>query len=189
MCGSDRRTLPEQETPMPRPARLRSLRRTAAAPGPGRTGRVRLVGGVASVLAASAVTLVPATAAQAVSRQAKLTVATSYTQPTAASRAAWTAARRNQASVAAYRFDWSTDFCSDSPDQPFGFDFRLPCARHDFGYRNFKALNAFNSTSKARIDSAFYVDMRAVCAHYSAPVATTCNGIARTYYQAVRTFG
>ena len=42
-----------------------------------------------------------------------------------------------------YGFDWSTDYCSASPDQPLGFDFRLSCWRHDFGYRNYKAVGAF----------------------------------------------
>lgn len=39
--------------------------------------------------------------------------------------------------------DWSSDGCSSSPDNPFGFDFLNSCYRHDFGYRNFKAQARF----------------------------------------------
>jgi hypothetical protein len=35
--------------------------------------------------------------------------------------------------------DWTSDGCSSSPDNPFGFDFLNSCYRHDFAYRNFKA--------------------------------------------------
>jgi len=32
--------------------------------------------------------------------------------------------------------DWTSDGCSSSPDNPFGFNFIEECHRHDFGYRN-----------------------------------------------------
>jgi phospholipase A2-like protein len=86
-------------------------------------------------------------------------------------------------------FDWSTDFCSNSPDKPLGFDFTGPCRRHDFNYRNFKATGIFTSTNRLTIDNAFLADMRAVCKPYSFLVEASCNGIADTYYSAVRTFG
>jgi phospholipase A2-like protein len=57
---------------------------------------------------------------------------------TAASYNAWNSARQNQSAWSAYAFDWSTDYCSSSPDQPLGFDFRIPCWHHDFGYRNYR---------------------------------------------------
>lgn len=71
---------------------------------------------------------------------------------------------------------------------PFGFDYRLPCQRHDWGYRNFHALGVF-SANKARMDWAFYVDMRAVCARYRFSLRTLCDATAWTYYEAVRLFG
>ncbi len=74
------------------------------------------------------------------------------------------------------------------PDNPFGFPFQNSCARHDFGYRNYKAAGTF-SANKARIDSAFYEDLKRVCARYSGATKTSCNSTAWTYYQAVKIFG
>ncbi|WP_084962072.1 phospholipase [Thermoactinospora rubra] len=126
--------------------------------------------------------------AYAVTLEQKLAALSSFTQPTSASFSSWRSAWENQAAWADYAFDWSTDLCSSSPDQPLGFDFRMPCRRHDFGYRNYKAVNRFPE-NKARVDDAFYFDMRQVCARYSGASRSTCNSVAWTYYQAVRQFG
>ncbi|MFD7437633.1 phospholipase [Streptomyces sp. NPDC059861] len=115
-------------------------------------------------------------------------VLSSWTQTSASSYNAWTAARANQGAWAAYGFDWSTDYCSTSPDNPFGFPFSTSCARHDFGYRNYKAAGSF-SANKDRLDSAFYEDLKRVCNGYSGATKTACNSTAWTYYQAVRAFG
>lgn len=130
----------------------------------------------------------PPVQAHSVPLKRKLAVLLSFTRPTKASAAKWRAAWRNRAAWAAYGFDWSSDLCSASPDRPLGFDFRLACRRHDFGYRNYKALKRFR-THKARIDRAFHFDMKQVCAAYDRPARTTCRSIAWLYYQAVRTFG
>ncbi|MFJ8228553.1 phospholipase [Streptomyces sp. NPDC094448] len=111
-----------------------------------------------------------------------------WTQTSASSYNSWSAARGNQGAWSAYRFDWSTDYCSSSPDNPFGFPFRNSCARHDFGYRNYKAAGSF-SAHKARLDSAFYEDLKRVCAGYGGAAKVTCNSTAWTYYQAVRALG
>ncbi|MEU7860094.1 phospholipase [Nonomuraea sp. NPDC049141] len=126
--------------------------------------------------------------AYAVTLEQKLAALSGFSQPTAASAASWRAAWQNQAAWADYAFDWSTDLCSSSPDQPLGFDFRMPCRRHDFGYRNYKAVSQFPA-NKDRIDSAFYFDMKQVCAGYSGLSKSTCDGLAWTYYQAVKQFG
>jgi hypothetical protein len=126
--------------------------------------------------------------AHAVTLDQKLALLSSFTQPTSASQAAWAWGRSNQSAYAAYGLDWSTDYCSDSPDQPLGFDFRMPCARHDFGYRNYKAVNLFLA-NKDRIDNAFYFDLRVKCATYSWVVRPACYSLAWTYYQAVHDFG
>lgn len=126
--------------------------------------------------------------AHAVTPEQKLAALSSFTQPNSASAATWRAAWQDQAAWAEYAFDWSTDLCSSSPDKPLGFDFRMPCRRHDFGYRNYKAMNLFPA-NKPRIDDAFYFDMRQVCAGYSGLAKSTCNGLAWTYYQAVKEFG
>ncbi|GAB3797499.1 phospholipase [Micromonospora zhanjiangensis] len=118
----------------------------------------------------------------------KPAVLSSWTQTTASSFTSWNAARGNQSAWAAYAFDWSTDYCSSSPDNPLGFNFKLSCARHDFGYRNYKAAGQFGG-AKARLDSAFYEDLKRVCATYNAVVRPACLSLAWTYYQAVKNFG
>ena len=144
-----------------------------------------------TTLAASAVSVatlvVLAPAAQAAPAD-KPQVLSSWTQTSASSYNAWVSARNNQSAWAAYGFDWSTDYCSSSPDNPFGFPFQTSCARHDFGYRNYTALGTF-SANKSRLDSAFYEDLKRVCAGYSGASNTACNSTAWTYYQAVKAFG
>lgn len=126
--------------------------------------------------------------ANAVTLEEKLAVMSSWTQTSVTSYNAWNTARQNQGAWAAYGFDWSTDFCSSSPDNPLGFDFRLACWRHDFGYRNYKAVGLFTA-NKPRLDDAFYADMKRKCATYSVFVQPSCYSLAWTYYQAVKAFG
>jgi len=118
----------------------------------------------------------------------KAAVLYSWTQTDVTSYNAFFAARANQGAWAAYAFDWSTDYCSSSPDNPFGFPFDRSCVRHDFGYRNYKAMGTF-SANKSRIDSAFYADLKRVCARYTWAVKASCDSLAWTYYNAVRVFG
>ncbi|WP_327174368.1 phospholipase [Streptomyces sp. NBC_01335] len=131
--------------------------------------------------------LLPAASASAAPAD-KPQVLSSWTQTSASSYNSWNAARTNQGAWAAYGFDWSTDYCSTSPDNPFGFPFQTACARHDFGYRNYKAAGTF-SANKARLDSALYADLKRVCAAYSGATLTSCNATAWTYYHAVDIFG
>lgn len=126
--------------------------------------------------------------AAAATRAEKLTVLSSWTQTSASSYAAWNDARLNRGRWAHYGFDWSTNYCTASPDNPLGFNFRLPCQRHDFGYRNYRALGAF-SANKARVDNAFYADLKRVCATYSSVLRPACYSLAWTYYSAVHVFG
>ncbi|MFE9767488.1 phospholipase [Streptomyces sp. NPDC005808] len=146
---------------------------------------------VAAGLAASTMALITvvgtATAADAAPAD-KPQVLSNWTQTSASSYNTWTAARANQAAWSAYAFDWSTDYCSSSPDNPFGFPFSTSCARHDFGYRNYKAAGTFD-TNKPRLDSAFYEDLKRVCLNYSGATKTSCDSTAWTYYQAVKLFG
>ena len=151
--------------------------------------RRRSLASLATALLISLLALVGmAQPAAAVTMDQKLAVLSSWTQTSASSYSAWLSARNNQAAWVAYGFDWSTDYCSDSPDNPLGFDFRLSCARHDFGYRNYKAVGRFPA-NKPRVDSAFYEDLKRKCATYSIVVRPACYSLAWTYYQAVRTFG
>ncbi|WP_369178908.1 phospholipase [Streptomyces mutabilis] len=147
--------------------------------------------GLATGLAASvmALTAVFATATTADAAPAdKSRVLASWTQTSASSYNAWAAARANQSAWAAYGFDWTTDYCSSSPDDPFGFPFSNSCARHDFGYRNYKDAGTFGA-NKSRLDSAFHEDLKRVCARYTGATKTGCNSTAWTYYQAVKAFG
>lgn len=147
----------------------------------------RLAAGLAASTLALITVVGTATAADAVPAD-KSQVLSNWTQTSASSYNTWNAARANQAAWAAYEFDWSTDYCSSSPDNPFGFPFATSCARHDFGYRNYKAAGTF-STNKSRLDSAFYEDLKRVCLNYSGATKTSCDGTAWTYYQAVKVFG
>jgi hypothetical protein len=142
-------------------------------------------------LAAAAVTAATlfATASSATAVPAdKASVLSSWTQTSASSYNAWSSAEANRGAWSAYAFNWSTDYCSSSPDNPFGFPFEKSCQRHDFGYRNYKEMGTF-SANKSRIDSAFYEDLKRVCARYSGATKTSCDGLAWTYYQAVKNLG
>ncbi|MFC4008542.1 phospholipase [Nonomuraea purpurea] len=131
---------------------------------------------------------IAAPAHAAVTVEQKLAALSQFSQSTSASASAWRSAWQNQGAWADYTFDWSTDLCSSSPDQPLGFDFRMSCRRHDFGYRNYKAVSQFPA-NKDRIDNAFHFDMLQVCNGYSGVSKATCEGLAWTYYQAVKQFG
>lgn len=146
---------------------------------------------LATALTASTLSLVSVLGAASSADAApadKPQVLASWTQTSASSYNAWVTARDNRSAWSAYAFDWSTDYCSSSPDNPFGFPFSTSCARHDFGYRNYKALGTF-SANKSRLDSAFYEDLKRVCAHYGGATKSACNSTAWTYYQAVKAFG
>ncbi|MEU8571088.1 phospholipase [Streptomyces pathocidini] len=118
----------------------------------------------------------------------KARVLASWTQASDNSYGLWAAARGNRAEWEGYGFDWSTDYCSGAPDIPFGFDFRQSCARHDFGYRNYKAAGGF-AANKQRLDEAFFVDLRRVCNRTTTGSRALCESTAWMYYQAVRNFG
>ncbi|MBM3729224.1 MAG: hypothetical protein FJW44_00150 [Actinobacteria bacterium] len=86
--------------------------------------------------------------------------------------------------------DWSTDYCS----APFvgnagrSFNFRLPCQRHDFGYRNLKIIGAFTEENRKRVDDRFLADMRTTCAPREVTQRYKCYLWADTFYVAVRIF-
>jgi hypothetical protein len=139
-------------------------------------------------LVSAVLVLTFASPAAAVTTQQKLDALWAFSQTDVGSYNSWLSARNNQAAWADYAFNWSTDYCSDSPDNPLGFNFTLSCARHDFGYRNYKEMGQF-SANKSRIDSAFYADLKRKCATYNWAVRPACYSLAWTYYQAVSVFG
>ncbi|WP_305784928.1 phospholipase [Symbioplanes lichenis] len=141
---------------------------------------------LATVLTAAALLLAPAAAGAAAPTKAQVLL--SWTQTTATSTQAWNAARLDRGPWESYGFDWTTDYCSSSPDNPLGFDFTLSCWHHDFGYRNYKDLGTFDA-NKARLDDMFYADLKRECATYSVSVQAACYSLAWIYYQAVSIFG
>jgi len=82
------------------------------------------------------------------------------------------------------QLDWSSDGCSNSPDNPFGFNLVKACYRHDFGYRNYKRQGRFTEGNRLTIDNKFKSDMYEICNGNWA-----CNRFADVYYAAVRQFG
>jgi hypothetical protein len=51
--------------------------------------------------------------------------------------------------------NWASDGCTDSPDNPLGFNFEPACYRHDFGYTNYRAQSRFTKAAKSSIDKNF----------------------------------
>jgi hypothetical protein len=94
-------------------------------------------------------------------------------------------------------YDWSTDFCSAPLVGNTGrsFNFTDSCRRHDFGYRNLHLLerryggDAWNDSSRKRVDRQFLADMRSHCKHRSWWDEPTCFAWAQTFYTAVRLAG
>jgi Prokaryotic phospholipase A2 len=148
----------------------------------------RLAASLAAVAVSAVTALALASPAQAAVPSDKAQVLSNFTQTTVGSYNSWLAADNNQGAWSAYAFDWSTDFCSDSPDNPLGFPFKTACARHDFGYRNFKDIGTFDA-NKSRLDSMLYSDLERVCDNYSGATGAACDATAWTYYQAVKAFG
>ncbi|KAG5955029.1 hypothetical protein E4U58_007301 [Claviceps cyperi] len=76
---------------------------------------------------------------------------------------------------------WTTDGCTDAPDNPFGFKFEPACYRHDFGYNNYRPQHRFTKANKKKIDLNFRDE--------GVRGAWACRALANVYYLAVRAFG
>ena len=95
-------------------------------------------------------------------------------------------------------YDWSSDLCS-APlvgNTGLSFDFRSPCRRHDFGYRNLRLLDRrysdgryWTAANRLRVDGQFLADMKAHCRTRSLLLQTQCYSWAHTFYLAVRVAG
>lgn len=143
---------------------------------------------VMSLAVVATAVLALASPAAAVTAEQKLAALSDFTQTSVGSYNAWNSARNNQAAWTDYQLNWSTDYCSMSPDNPLGFDFKMSCWRHDFGYRNYRDMAQFDP-NKSRLDSAFYEDLKRKCATYNVFVRPACTSLAWTYYNAVKVFG
>lgn len=87
--------------------------------------------------------------------------------------------------------DWTTDYCSAPLVGNTGrsFNFRTPCQRHDFAYRNMKLLGTLGEANRRRVDEQFLSDMRSTCTSRPITQKFNCLAWAETFYAAVRTFG
>lgn len=168
-----------------------------------------LISGAVPALADSSASASPVSvqATASVTKSQKLTKLSTLTQTSATSQNAWFKAlgqhRTHNQAIAKYNFNWSTNYCSSSPNTiPGGYDFKLPCYRHDFGYRNYKKLvgNAkFKRSYKLRIDQGLHADLNRECARkfwddpYTPAMRRTlknkCYSTATDYYIAVRASG
>jgi len=86
---------------------------------------------------------------------------------------------------------WESDGCSAPVLGSGPFDFSLACYRHDFGWRNLKAIHAdevpvWTVGNKDRVDAGFLWDMRTRCSSLSPISRIGCDTTARVYYTAVR---
>ncbi|HWJ98578.1 MAG TPA: phospholipase A2 [Acidimicrobiales bacterium] len=100
----------------------------------------------------------------------------------------WLAASPSRLDSAAARsrpWDVSTDLCSFAPDSGPSFDFRIPCIRHDFAWRNLKRLGRSTRARRLAASEQFLRDMQSTCAHRSLVSRTACRSMAATYFQAV----
>jgi hypothetical protein len=95
--------------------------------------------------------------------------------------------------VRAHRFDATTDGCS-APllgSRGRSFNFRLPCERHDFAYRNYLHLAgrggpAWDAALRAAIDDQFQRDLQSVCSLRRGSFRLRCDAWVIVYFHAVR---
>ncbi|WP_412079464.1 phospholipase A2 (plasmid) [Streptomyces xanthophaeus] len=118
------------------------------------------------------------------------------TQPGDAARNAWNKARNSHQRNHWDRFGfiWDKDFCSSPGKDRIGtVDFRIACARHDFGYRNYKRLLGLEQTdltrtpegraAKHRVDQTFLKDLQKACD--TGNYKPGCYTVADLYHQSV----
>ena len=137
-------------------------------------------GALATVTAATAIVLGAGTASADLSPTQLRSTTDNYLFSQSLSQFTSTRAARPYAN----QLDWSSDACSNSPDNPFGFNFTRACHRHDFGYRNYKRQGRFTESNRLSIDNRFKSDLYTICGtHWG------CRRTADVYYAAVRQFG
>ncbi|MFI7676682.1 phospholipase [Actinophytocola sp. NPDC049390] len=145
-----------------------------------RAARAAVTSVVTTVVAASAMLVGSGTASAALDPAQLRQVTDSYLYSYSLSSFQTVRSQRPYAS----QLDWSSDGCSNSPDNPFGFNFVRACYRHDFGYRNYKRQGRFTESTRLTLDNKFKSDLYTICNGNWA-----CNRTADVYYAAVRQFG
>ena len=87
--------------------------------------------------------------------------------------------------------DWSNDGCS-APivgSEGRSFNFRTACNRHDFGYRNFKALGLFDTSTRTLVDEQLHRDMNTYCSSQRRSFKVRCIAWSEIFYTMVRAAG
>jgi hypothetical protein len=87
--------------------------------------------------------------------------------------------------------NWTSDGCS-APivgSEGRSFNFRAACDRHDFGYRNFKALGLFDTTTRILIDEQLHRDMNRACDSQRRTFKVRCIAWSEIFYTMVRAAG
>ncbi len=87
--------------------------------------------------------------------------------------------------------DWTTDGCS-APivgSEGRSFNFRTACDRHDFGYRNFKNLGLFDTSTRTLIDEQLHRDMNRSCDSQRRTFKVRCIAWSEVFYTMVRAAG
>lgn len=93
----------------------------------------------------------------------------------------------------AHRLDATTDGCS-APllgSEGRSFNFRLPCERHDFAYRNFALRSgsggpAWDAALRAAVDDQFQRDLQSVCLLRRGSFRLRCDAWVVVYFHTVR---
>ena len=118
----------------------------------------------------------------------KTEVLSGWTQPTATSYDAWNAARLDRGPWSGYGFDWSTDYCSASPDNPLGFDFTAVLLAPRLRLPQLQGRRAVPREQGPR-GQHLLRRHEAQVRHLQRLVRPACYSLAWTYYQAVSHFG
>ena len=90
-----------------------------------------------------------------------------------------------------HTLDWTSDGCS-APivgSQGRSFNFRSACNRHDFGYRNFKNLGLFDTSTRTLIDEQLHRDMNTYCDSQRRTFKVRCIALSEIFYTMVRAAG
>ncbi|MGW6704035.1 phospholipase A2 [Streptomyces sp. NPDC054956] len=132
-------------------------------------------------------------AGPAPSAQAKAARYAELSQDNAASRKAFKTAREEHLRGVPdpYEFRWSTNYCNLVRDVPFKkYDFREPCARHDFlsrNYRDMQGEKAFvnNTDGAMHINAVFGNDMLDICKNRYPGSQQLCQTTAIAYLKGV----
>ena len=86
---------------------------------------------------------------------------------------------------------WTSDGCS-APiigSEGRSFNFRAACDRHDLGYRNFKALAIFDTSTRKLIDEQLHRDMNTYCNSQRRTFKVRCIAWSEIFYTMVRAAG